>query len=75
MLRKIASQVAEVMRQDPALSNVNFDWRELSKAIEIEIDQDKARLLGSFQSGSRGAAQYVAEWLHDHQLPRRRENH
>jgi multidrug efflux pump len=46
MLRKIASQVAEVMRQDPALSNVNFDWRELSKAIEIEIDQDKARLLG-----------------------------
>jgi multidrug efflux pump len=46
MLRKIASQVAEVMRQDPELSNVNFDWNELSKAVEIEIDQDKARLLG-----------------------------
>ncbi|KXB29071.1 multidrug transporter AcrB [Dechloromonas denitrificans] len=45
-LRKVAGQVADVMRQNPELSNVNFDWSELSKAIEIEIDQDKARLLG-----------------------------
>ena len=45
-LRQIAGQVAEVMRQDAEISNVNFDWRELSKVVEIEIDQDKARLLG-----------------------------
>ena len=45
-LRKLADQVAEVMRGDSELSNVNFDWSELSKAVEIEIDQDKARLLG-----------------------------
>lgn len=45
-LRKVAGQVADVMRQNPELSNINFDWSELSKAIEIEIDQDKARLLG-----------------------------
>ena len=45
-LRKVASQVADVMRQNPEISNVNFDWRELSKVVEIEIDQDKARLLG-----------------------------
>ena len=45
-LRKTATQVAAVLRSDPDLSNVNFDWSELSKAIEIEIDQDKARLLG-----------------------------
>jgi multidrug efflux pump len=45
-LRKVATQVAEIMRQNPELSNINFDWRELSKAVEIEIDQDKARLLG-----------------------------
>ncbi|MBL8421555.1 MAG: efflux RND transporter permease subunit, partial [Dechloromonas sp.] len=25
---------------------VNLDWSELSKAVEVEIDQDKARLLG-----------------------------
>jgi multidrug efflux pump len=45
-LRRIASQIADLMRQDSELSNINFDWSELSKAIEIEIDQDKARLLG-----------------------------
>jgi multidrug efflux pump len=45
-LRKIASEIAELMRQEPELSNINFDWSELSKSIEIEIDQDKARLLG-----------------------------
>ena len=45
-LRKIAGEVAAVMRGNPELSNVNLDWSELSKAVEIEIDQDKARLLG-----------------------------
>ena len=34
------------MRGVSALSNVNFDWNELSKAVRIDIDQDKARLLG-----------------------------
>jgi multidrug efflux pump len=45
-LRRIAGEVATAMRADRELSNVNFDWNELSKAVEIEIDQDKARLLG-----------------------------
>lgn len=45
-LRDIAGEVASVMRQDGELSNIHFDWSELSKAIDIEIDQDKARLLG-----------------------------
>ncbi len=45
-LRKQASKVAEILRRNPEISNVNFDWSELSKAVEIEIDQDKARLLG-----------------------------
>ena len=40
-LRKPATQVADIMRTNAELSNINFDWRELSKAIEIEIDQDK----------------------------------
>ena len=45
-LRRIAGEIAGVMRGNPDLSNINFDWSELSKAVEIEIDQDKARLLG-----------------------------
>jgi len=45
-LRQTADKVADIMRKNPEISNVNFDWSELSKAVEIEIDQDKARLLG-----------------------------
>jgi multidrug efflux pump len=45
-LRRIAGEVATAMRGNPELSNVNVDWSELSKAVAIEIDQDKARLLG-----------------------------
>ncbi|MFY9721240.1 MAG: efflux RND transporter permease subunit, partial [Azonexus sp.] len=45
-LRRIAGEVATAMRANPELSNVNVDWSELSKAVAIEIDQDKARLLG-----------------------------
>jgi len=45
-LRKIAAQITSVMRQNAEISNVNVDWSELSKSVEIEIDQDKARLLG-----------------------------
>ncbi|HYO28168.1 MAG TPA: efflux RND transporter permease subunit, partial [Azonexus sp.] len=45
-LQRIAGEVATAMRASPELSNVNVDWSELSKAVEIEIDQDKARLLG-----------------------------
>ena len=46
ILRQTADEIASVMRRVPDLSNVNLDWSELSKSIEIEIDQDKARLLG-----------------------------
>lgn len=45
-LRRTADAVAALMRSDSRLSNVNFDWHELSKSVAIEIDQDKARLLG-----------------------------
>ncbi len=45
-LRAAAAQVASAMRGINTLSNINFDWYELSKAVRIEIDQDKARLLG-----------------------------
>jgi multidrug efflux pump len=45
-LRRIAGEIADVLRQHREVANVNFDWNELSKVVEIEIDQDKARLLG-----------------------------
>lgn len=45
-VRRIADQVAGVMRENPHLSNVQFDWDEQSKVIRVDIDQAKARLLG-----------------------------
>ncbi|TCJ13445.1 efflux RND transporter permease subunit [Parasulfuritortus cantonensis] len=45
-LRRLAHQVADVMRKNPYVSNVQFDWDEQSKIVRVVIDQDKARLLG-----------------------------
>ncbi len=45
-LRDIAEEIALLMRQEPQLSNINFDWHELSKSVAVDIDQEKARLLG-----------------------------
>ncbi|MDD4881895.1 MAG: efflux RND transporter permease subunit, partial [Gallionellaceae bacterium] len=45
-LRRLAHQVADVMRKNPNLSNVQFDWDEQSKIVRVRVDQDKARLLG-----------------------------
>ncbi len=45
-LRRIAGEVAAVMRTHPRLTNVQYDWDEQSKIVEVRVDQDKARLLG-----------------------------
>ena len=45
-LRANAQRVADVLRANPNTSNVQLDWDELAKTIKLEIDQDKARLLG-----------------------------
>ncbi len=46
VLRSIAHRVATVMRNNPHLSNVQLDWDEPVKVIQVEVDQSKARLLG-----------------------------
>ncbi len=45
-VRRLAAQVAAVMRDNNHLQNVQMDWDELSKVIRIKIDQNKARVLG-----------------------------
>ena len=46
VIRAIATEVADAMRSNPGLASVQFDWDERSKVIKLEVDQDKARLLG-----------------------------
>jgi multidrug efflux pump subunit AcrB len=45
-VRRLSEQVAERIRQHPQARLVNFNWNELSKSVQIEIDQDQARRLG-----------------------------
>lgn len=45
-VRRIAAQVAEVVREDPDTRQVHLDWNEMAKMVRLSIDQDKARVLG-----------------------------
>ncbi|WP_374246148.1 efflux RND transporter permease subunit [Zoogloea sp.] len=45
-VRKYAAEVAEAMRTNPNLSDVQLDWDEQSKVLRVDVDQRKARLLG-----------------------------
>ena len=45
-IREIAHKIAEIMRANPHLANVQLGWEAPSKVIKISVDQSKARLLG-----------------------------
>ena len=45
-LRHAAEAVATVMRANPNVHGVNFDWNEMGKTVRLEVDQDRARALG-----------------------------
>jgi multidrug efflux pump len=46
VLKTIGQQVAEVIRANPHTVDVHPDWGEQSPAVQIEIDQAKARAIG-----------------------------
>jgi multidrug efflux pump len=45
-VRALAGEVATIARQNEHLTNVQLDWEEPSKIIKLEIDQDRARVMG-----------------------------
>ncbi len=45
-IRNVAHKIADAMRANPHLRNVQLSWEEPSKVMHIDIDQHKARLLG-----------------------------
>lgn len=45
-LRQIAKQVEAVVRHNPHTTEVNSNWDEYTRAIRIQVDQDKAQALG-----------------------------
>ncbi|HWR28695.1 MAG TPA: efflux RND transporter permease subunit, partial [Negativicutes bacterium] len=45
-VREIAQEVKTIMARNPNVRNVNLNWNEKSKIMHLEIDQNKARMLG-----------------------------
>ncbi|WP_346353272.1 efflux RND transporter permease subunit [Azotosporobacter soli] len=45
-VREIAKQVRDAMQKNSKMRGVSYDWDEKSKVMRLEIDQDKARMLG-----------------------------
>jgi multidrug efflux pump len=45
-VRELARKVADTMRKNSTLRNVNLDWEEPSKVVRLAIDQERARVLG-----------------------------
>ena len=45
-VRELAQKLAGVVRANPHLGNVVFDWMEPSRVIKVDVLQDRARQLG-----------------------------
>ncbi len=70
-LRAIANEVANTMRADASLTNVHFDWNEKIKSVRVEVDQDKARQLGT---SSQEVSMALQAFLNGIALTQYREN-
>jgi len=60
-LRRIAGEVAAVMRSNANVRDVHLDWNERAKSVRVKIDQDRARQLGV-------SSQDVAQVLQAHEV-------
>ena len=45
-VHQIASQIADIMAKDSAITGINFDWNEKVPSVKLNIDQDKLRTMG-----------------------------
>ena len=69
-VRTIAGRVADLMRANVHLQDVSFDWNDKVKALRVEVDQDKARRLGT---SSSEIARALQGWLSGVALAQYRE--
>jgi multidrug efflux pump len=45
-VREIAYRVRDVVRHSPLVRDTQLDWNEQVRSMQVQVDQDKARLLG-----------------------------
>ncbi|HEX9461317.1 MAG TPA: efflux RND transporter permease subunit [Alphaproteobacteria bacterium] len=60
-VRAYADELAAILRTNPSVHLVNFDWNETAKVIRLKVNQDAARLVGvSSESLARTINQVVS---------------
>jgi multidrug efflux pump len=69
-LRAISEKVAALMRANPHLHDVNFDWNDKIKSVRVEVNQDRARQLGT---SSQEISQALQGWMSGVALTQYRE--
>ncbi len=69
-LREISGQVATMMRANKHLQNVNLDWNEKIKSVRVEVNQARARQLGT---SSQEISRALQGWLNGVALTQYRE--
>jgi multidrug efflux pump len=69
-VRVIAAKVADLMRANGHLQDVSFDWNEKVKAVRIEVNQERARQLGT---SSQEISLALQGWLNGIPLTQYRE--
>ena len=69
-VRVIAAKVADLMRANGHLQDVSFDWNEKVKSIRVEVNQDRARQLGT---SSQEISMALQGWLQGVPLTQFRE--
>ena len=51
VVRNLAFEIASIVRANPNVQNVHLDWNEQVKTVRLEIDQNKARVIGVSSQG------------------------
>ncbi|MCD9127041.1 efflux RND transporter permease subunit [Luteimonas fraxinea] len=69
-VRGIADAIANEVRTNPNVANVNLDWDEPSRIVRLVVDQERARVLGV---SSQNLAQFLSSSLSGLQVSTYRE--
>jgi multidrug efflux pump len=56
-VRRIADEIAGIMRAAPEIGNIHNDWLEPVPSLKLEIDQDRSRALGVTSQAVRRSLQ------------------
>jgi len=72
-VREIAYKVRDIVRKSPLVRDTQLDWNEQVRSLNIQVDQDKARLLGLSSEDIQNIIQTVSNGATITQIRRNEE--